>query len=463
MGERDDYKFLEIRDAIASINQKVSLIGVIIECGFPKKTRGTDCFCILKIVDESYPKAGLSVNMFAEHFGMLPLVASLGDIIHLSHVVMKTHGGEVYAIFNKKFSTYALYNGKGSESFLPYQNHPKFIRRDLDKKFITGLRKWFVDFRIDEDSNNFSLVRELKETKAVDLACKIIHVQEFGKDEWMAFLWDGTDTRPNSIPTRAEAEKDNPLPLHPEPLPLSRDILGSFPVLGTVLRVVFDQGIKKHGLHLLNIGKWMKFVNVCCEDYGGLWLGRLTPSTKFRYTSDRDHLVSERQRLYNTRLCMRYGRNPYWSFPWTSPITEVDYKDVSSVTLMDVLTYPEVTAKFLCVVRVVAAYPWKAKDFCSRGIYRIRLTLEDPTARIHAYLYGKDGEKFFGGLPTIDVLTRKRNALLGVATSDDGEGTEDAARNPPWVQCCLKSYYLDKSDPWGSRHYQIFGTGLVVE
>lgn len=47
-----------------------------------------DCFCILKIVDESYPKPGLSVNLFAEHFGMLPLVASFGDIILLSHVMV---------------------------------------------------------------------------------------------------------------------------------------------------------------------------------------------------------------------------------------------------------------------------------------------------------------------------------------------------------------------------------------
>lgn len=97
---------------------------------------------------------------------------------------------------------------------------------------------------------------------------------------------------------RLEDERDNPLPLHPEPLALSRDILGAFPVLGTVLRVVLDQSIKKHGLQLLNVGKWMKFINVYCEVNGGLWRGVLTPSTKFRYTPESDHLVSERQRLY---------------------------------------------------------------------------------------------------------------------------------------------------------------------
>ena len=61
-----------------------------------------------------------------------------------------------------------------------------------------------------------------------------------------------------------------------------------------------------------------------------------------------------------------------------------------------VILQQQVTAKFLCAVRVVASYPWLAKDFrSSRGVYRIRLTLEDATARIHAYLYGEDAVSTF--------------------------------------------------------------------
>ena len=41
MGDSHDCKFLQVRDAIAEINQKVNLIGVIIEFGVPKKTEGT--------------------------------------------------------------------------------------------------------------------------------------------------------------------------------------------------------------------------------------------------------------------------------------------------------------------------------------------------------------------------------------------------------------------------------------
>lgn len=44
MEERDDYKFLKLRDAVTCLNQRVNLIGVIIEFGFPKLTRGTGKF-----------------------------------------------------------------------------------------------------------------------------------------------------------------------------------------------------------------------------------------------------------------------------------------------------------------------------------------------------------------------------------------------------------------------------------
>ncbi|KAK6921286.1 hypothetical protein RJ641_014964 [Dillenia turbinata] len=38
----DDYKYLQIKDAITCINQKVNLIGVILEFGVPKRSKGTE-------------------------------------------------------------------------------------------------------------------------------------------------------------------------------------------------------------------------------------------------------------------------------------------------------------------------------------------------------------------------------------------------------------------------------------
>lgn len=47
-----------------------------------------DCFCTIKIIDESYPSPGISVNFFAETMDKLPQVLTVGDIVQLSQVVV---------------------------------------------------------------------------------------------------------------------------------------------------------------------------------------------------------------------------------------------------------------------------------------------------------------------------------------------------------------------------------------
>lgn len=56
----------------------------------------------------------------------------------------------------------------------------------------------------------------------------------------------------------------------------------------------------------------------------------------------------------------------------------------------------QVVGKYRCIVRVVALLPCTPASFrAPNGVFRIRLTLEDPTARIHAYLYKEDGVMFY--------------------------------------------------------------------
>ncbi|XP_061354650.1 protection of telomeres protein 1b [Gastrolobium bilobum] len=455
MGIRDfDYKFLPIRDAHTSINQKVNIIGVVFEFGFPKPTRGTDYCCTLRIIDETHHQNGMSVNIFAENAERLPRLAAVGDIIQLCLVMVKTYGGEVNAVFNKKFSSFALYKGTDGDDLVPYQVSSKFHPRDEDKMFIAKLRKWLVNFQFCEDTSDFPMLREIKGGH-LNLVCKILHCCEAAKDEWFFFVWDGTDSPPNTICAKLEDETNSPLPLHLEPSPLSRELLCTLPTVGSILRITFDVGIEKNHLHLLNIGKWIKFINMRLEVHAGLWRGVFTPFTKLRYTPNEDCLIIERQRLYDERKSLKLGRMPSCSFPKPSCVTEAKHDHVRHVTLMDVLTHSEVTAKFKCVVRMVAVMPCQAEKIRSpAGTYRMQLTLEDPTARIHAFVVAEDGETLFDGYPAADILTRKLNRLLGVTECDD-------IRNPPWVSICLKSYYVSKTDVWGSRHFRIFDTKIA--
>lgn len=69
--------------------------------------------------------------------------------------------------------------------------------------------------------------------------------------------------------------------------------------------------------------------------------------------------------------------------------------------------------------------------------------------------------EFFDGYPSEDVMRKKLMKLLGVAVGNDGKEIKNAARNPQWVQCCLKSYFRDVHDIWATRNFRIFNTKLI--
>uniref|UniRef100_A0ACD5UB51 Uncharacterized protein n=1 Tax=Avena sativa TaxID=4498 RepID=A0ACD5UB51_AVESA len=166
--------------------------------------------------------------------------------------------------------------------------------------------------------------------------------------------------------------------------------------------------------------------------------------------------------MYETRLTTKVHRWPMASLHKASDITDVEFKRAGYTTLMESLTHEQVTHKFKTLVRVVSAFPCQGSVLHSllSGNYSLQLTLEDPTARIHADVYKDDVVRFFGGFLTADALTRKMNRLLGVPEPEEGDEGAPVARNPPWIWCCLKSYYVDKYDPWGSRRYRVFGTEI---
>ncbi|XP_068665564.1 protection of telomeres protein 1b-like isoform X2 [Aristolochia californica] len=451
--ENPNYVFLPLKDAMACINLRVNLLAVVVEIGTPTPSKGRDYVCTLKVMDPSFDNDSISVTFYSESKTKLPTVKSLGDIVILKRVVMRVHKNEVYALFDKKLSAFALLGGESTGSFLPYQICFEVAIDDHMQTCIGQLRTWLIGHPFSAGVNvNFLLLRDIKTGQYVNIVCKILHVLEIPLVGWIVYLWDGTDCPPIKFCIECDAEGDTLHPLELEPLPLPRSILCSFPSIGTVLRVIVTKSYE--GLK----GQWVKIRNFICQAQSGLWRGVMMPCTEVLLLSNKDQIVRERKRLYRERLSSNLNRLPLSSFPWPSRITETDHSRARFSTLMDVLTDKEVTFKYKCVVRVVTTHPWQVEDFRSpvTGKYRIRFTLEDPTARIRAGLFDDDGEKFFGGYPANDVLRSKMNKLNGI--SDDHEL---ASRNPPWVQVCILSFYQDKNDKWGSRKYRIFDTTLI--
>nr|ACJ49155.1 protection of telomeres 1a protein [Arabidopsis lyrata] len=463
--KRDSPKLIKIKDAINLINQQVSLIGIVLEQREPKQCRNNDWICTLRIIDDTYPIPGFTVNVFSNTLEELPQIKNHDDMILFTRIKMQTFdsGKRVSAACNKRVSSFALFEGA---DFVCYQCTSNFHEEEaLYKSAMADLRKFFascsevvrgmqsISYRTEPCSvETFSFLREIKKGKRFDLVCRILHADE---DMSSVFVWDGTDAPPASIlAKRSEEDKAfSSLSVHTL---LSRDILLSFPTVGTILRV----SLSSHLFHRVKPGDWVELYQLLFEVDKGSWVIKVTNSTKVRHLAQDDCLVEKIMRLYNKRISSKLGHIPFWCFPSPPGLTETDENCAPFVTLMDIITFPKVTCKYRCIVRVVAAYPWQVDDFCSNENrhHRVLLTLEDPTATLEAFLCDKDAEYFWGlGYHDTETLRKKRNWLLGIRESLNFV----APRNPPWIECCILSYYTNKADPWKTRLYRIFGTRLL--
>lgn len=394
--------------------------------------------------------------------------------------LIEVHKNGFNAVANVRYSSFLLFEGKGGASYIPYHSsHNKFNATSHDEKIINSLRSWLEIFPIDSGTNDYTVpIKAIKEGVYFDLCCKVLFVHDTSKSMSILYVWDGTDAPPIEFVTKPEEEMD----VHAGPLEesltvsLPRNILCKFPCVGTVLRVFIEMQIDELLWQLPGIGHWVKLRNMTCRTQSGIWEGVMTHTSKVSILSSQTEERYEREstgRLESESTCL-----PQWCSKLRECMTVTDYEGVRFSTLMDIITHSQVTYKFRCLVRVIATLPWKVEEFCGQRVnaenhaeyfYRVRLTLEDPTARIHAYLYAEDADKFFMGHPAADlrssgfslnVLKSKFSKLLGIAECMSNEGEKRRICNPPWIECCIKSYYLDKNSPWESRRYRIFGTTL---
>uniref|UniRef100_A0A7N0V424 Telomeric single stranded DNA binding POT1/Cdc13 domain-containing protein n=2 Tax=Kalanchoe fedtschenkoi TaxID=63787 RepID=A0A7N0V424_KALFE len=456
MEDEDDYRFLRIADAMSSIGQNISLIGIVADAWPPKKSTYSDFVCTLIVVDESFHKAGLTVNVYGDSEDALPSVKSVGDIVIFTHIKMqRAH----FAFFRKRFSSFALYEGNHGIDFTPYQVSANFHPTDRDKKFVAKLRKSIVTSGVVSDLKKPLLMKETREAERCTMICKVLHIQTLPKDERCVFVWDGTDASPLCINNKLEEEICHPLPLHLETFALPIDTMRTFPPVGTILRMVPSKGVRDMEMNSLVCDKWFKLADIILEVHAGLWQAVVMPFTRLLSMSNEDPLVIKREECYNDRVSNSWGHMPFWCFPTPSLVTDIEPQPLPVASLREILTYRSVTAKFKCVVRVVALLPWCVADFRNAdGIYRLRLTLEDATARIHAFVYAEDGEQMFGKNPSSVELKEMRNKFLGIKVDEAGNELVNIPRNPPWIECYIKSYYLDKKDPWVSRRYRMYGS-----
>jgi hypothetical protein len=117
-------------------------------------------------------------------------------------------------------------------------------------------------------------------------------------------------------------------------------------------------------------------------------------------------------------------------------------------TLMDAVTHSEENGRlFNCIVRIVSTRVLHDDRFLNpdgSSRLKIRFTLEDPTARIHADLYEQDVGEVFGEHRSAEEMSMMRKWSLGVCECN-------AQRNPPWVYCCIESCQFRHTLGWETR------------
>ncbi|KAK3220871.1 hypothetical protein Dsin_014841 [Dipteronia sinensis] len=234
-----------------------------------------------------------------------------------------------------------------------------------------------------------------------------------------SFLWDGNDAPPLSLHGKLKGEIINPLPLRIEPYVLDQNSYRKFPSFCTVLRVTADASHEKFGQHFNYFDKWVKSV-ICLVKFPqecGVAFVRLL--------SNNDNIIVDYERRNHERIVRTHV---------------IDGEEIEFSTLLDVLRNAEGDRKFCCVVRVVAILPFQGQSFWSSDAsseYDIKLTLEDSTARIHAFLDYEEWVKFFEACP-VDERNTKVKMLLGVPEQQNLDSDEEFTRNPPWIKCCIR-------------------------
>lgn len=296
---------------------------------------------------------------------------------------MKIYKGDYYIQYQKRRSSFALFEGKGWGD-AAYQTSADYVPTRHGKDLLQQLKSWLLDPSRTSTVSCLCRMKDIKIGTEIDLVCKVLYILALSTDEWMMFVWDGTDTPPLTFTQELDVEGESPLPLHFEIMPFNMTV----PHVGSILRVVVGKHFKEV-VQLQRGDKWIRLCNMTCITEFGIWKGLLQNTCKIRFLGEVDANVKLNIEEYKTRIASQV-RQPLTCFPRPTSITELDFEDCDDVpyfSLRESLLRPERSQRFKSIVRVVEAYPWRTHELqLDRGCCQISLTLEDPTARIRAYV-----------------------------------------------------------------------------
>jgi len=226
------YSYVDCSRLPNAVHQEVNFIGIVVDWEKPRRTKGPDVMCNMKLADFSIRKEGspIELRVFAPDHHQLPHVRRQGDIIRLHRVRVssfrKRQGEEHITTYQlvasmgrynkfKQQCSFCLFDGSTEgkspeEMFEPYQISSKTFHFDLMEAFAIKMIRddiengFWKDFGPFAENDSITYRRQIKSvfTRADkfhfwDLIGLVVELEKVAMSEYtIVWIWDGTNAPP---------------------------------------------------------------------------------------------------------------------------------------------------------------------------------------------------------------------------------------------------------------------------
>ena len=135
------YTYIQLAD-LRPHKDKVDVFGVVKDFQPPMKSRGTDYYVTMTLVDESSTKEGIHCNIFNREENRLPHIKNIGDVVCLHRMYVDEYGGAPQLV-SRKYSSTICFDGRVGTKVVPRTGSMSYTFKEEECKRVKQLRKWY--------------------------------------------------------------------------------------------------------------------------------------------------------------------------------------------------------------------------------------------------------------------------------------------------------------------------------
>jgi Telomeric single stranded DNA binding POT1/CDC13 len=446
-----------VKDMVSS--EQINAYGIVTEWAAPKRTKGSDLLCTVKITDPSMVDSATGVVntqdllIFAPDRAQLPQIKKPGDIIRLHRSRTNHFNGRTQLVcslggINRRGppASMCLFDSTPTPGSVfeeqPYQRSSQTYHFDSrEKSILAHLRAFVQSGKWSTAQHNADkyrlLIRAIITTSTVEKAVfadvigLVLAVEEESPDNpgsKVVWMWDGTDCPPfppivstniNQGQAAGAAEEEDvearaAAVLHHRPFPVATlppAAAAALPMVGTALPIL----IRIDVLELPQPGSWAKFRNCGFQIVEGQLQGVYAKKSRWLPWHEDEKVL----KIYTVRVAQKIISE--WCSPGRSVIASatphID-KDVTSLRqiAVDAVQPNAQPTAYRTTVRVLSHYPklkdtdlftlparaskeaTKADGYTDENawMFALRLRVVDGSGtELDVDVWGKSGEEFF--------------------------------------------------------------------